>query len=255
LRGFADGSIDVAIMDPPYSERQHLGVRSSGRNRGLADGNGRTSACATRRTVDLGFDHFTRSDCQRLCHEAARIVRRWTLVFCDDELLPIWRACARKAGLDVIRTGVWVRIGGAPQFTGDRPAGGAEYVVILHPKGRKRWNGGGDPAVWSHAIVANRSRHRNDRVHTTQKPIGLLLDLVGMFSEPGESILDPFAGSGTTGMAALRLGRSFIGIERMAEHYETARGRLEREDGEVLPGSAYRRHKQMSLLETTGGTR
>lgn len=180
-----------------------------------------------RRMVDLGFDHFTRSDCQRVCYELTRLVRRWSLVFCDDDLLPIWRATARKAGLQVIRTGIWHRVGGAPQFTGDRPAAGAEYIVILHRTARRgvacRWNGGGHSAVYTHPIVANRSGHRKDRIHTTQKPLSLMMELASLFSEPGEVVFDPFAGSGTTGVAAIRQGRRFLGVEKMEG---TARDRL-----------------------------
>ena len=176
-----------------------------------------------------------------------RIVRRWTLAFCDDDLLPVWRAAAVKAGLRVVRTGVWVREGGAPQFTGDRPAGGAEYVVILHRPVKMRWNGGGLPAVWAHPIVANRSGHRRDRVHTTQKPESLMSEIVSLFTEPGETVLDPFAGSGTTGVAALRYGRSFVGLERSAEYADVARGRCAA--AAALETSLSLRMKQASLLD------
>lgn len=245
MRGLVDGSADVAILDPPYSARQHAGVRSARRNTRITEG----KACRTRRVVDLGFDHFERRQCQIVCHELARLVLRWTLVFCDDDLLPIWRACARKAGLDVVRTGVWVREGGAPQFTGDRPGGGVEYIVILHPKGRKRWNGGGSPGVWIHPIVANRSGHRKDRMHTTQKPEALLCDLVTLFTEPGEMVFDPFAGSGTTGVAALRYGRRFLGLEQDEAYAGIARERCEAEaEGTTLVAA---RIRQMTIWERT----
>lgn len=239
MRGMSPNSVDVAILDPPYSERQHRGVRSSRRNK-MRDAD--TFACRTKRTVDLGFDHFTREQCFITCSRLLILVKRWSIIFCDDDLLPVWRACAARAGLQVIRTGVWRRLGGAPQFTGDRPASGVEFVVILHRPGRKRWNGGGHPAAWSfedemdrpvvwleHPIVANRAGHRSDRVHTTQKPLALMLELVRLFSNEGEIVFDPFAGSGTTGVAAIRLGRQFVGIERMGEHYATALSAMQAE--------------------------
>lgn len=229
LRSMPDDAFDVCIADPPYSKRQHMGVRSSGRNRGLKDGKGRIDGCATRRVVDLGFDHFSRASVQVMCLHLARLVKRWSIIFCDDELLPVWRAQAKRAGLQFIRTGVWVRVGGAPQFTGDRPGTGAEFLAILHRPGRKRWNGGGSPALWEHAedcpipgplgpvircpIVANRKGQQGSRLHTTQKPEALLVTLEDLFSEPGETILDPTAGSGTTGAVAIRMGRRFVGIE------------------------------------------
>lgn len=252
MASFAPDSFDVAILDPPYSERQHAGVRSSKRNRGLADGNARMSACATKRTVDLGFDHFTRADCLRTVMLLAALARRWSIIFCDDGLLQTWREVAALAGLQFIRTGIWIRIGGAPQFTGDRPAAGHEYMCLLHRKGRKRWNGGGLPLVLAHPIVANRSGHRSDRMHTTQKPESLMLDLVRLFSDPGETVLDPFAGSGTTGVAALRLGRSFVGCEKMSAHHATATARLEAESRGMSVQAA--RAGQQSIFDAMGGS-
>lgn len=62
--------------------------------------------------------------------------------------------------------------------------------------------------------------------HQTQKPLALMDVLVRLFSDPGELILDPFSGSGTTGVAALRLGRRFLGWEMNAEYAAIARKRL-----------------------------
>jgi DNA modification methylase len=62
--------------------------------------------------------------------------------------------------------------------------------------------------------------------HQTQKPLALMETLVRLFSDPGELILDPFAGSGTTGVAAVRLGRRFLGWEMNPEYAEIARKRI-----------------------------
>jgi site-specific DNA-methyltransferase (adenine-specific) len=63
--------------------------------------------------------------------------------------------------------------------------------------------------------------------HPTQKPLALLERIIAASTRPGDTVLDPFAGSGTTGVAALRLGRSFIGIESDAEYVRLAARRLE----------------------------
>jgi site-specific DNA-methyltransferase (adenine-specific) len=72
------------------------------------------------------------------------------------------------------------------------------------------------PAAWE-------KRHGK---HPTQKPEALLLRIIEASSRPGERILDPFCGSGTTGVAALRLGRAFVGFDNEAKYLEKARLRL-----------------------------
>lgn len=62
--------------------------------------------------------------------------------------------------------------------------------------------------------------------HPNEKPVGTLESLVGAFSEKGNVILDPFAGSGAVAVAALRSARSYIAIEKDREYHRIARGRL-----------------------------
>ena len=66
----------------------------------------------------------------------------------------------------------------------------------------------------------------NDRVHPTQKPVSLMEWCLG-FVPKAQTILDPFRGSGTTGVAAVQLGRKFIGIERDEGYFEIACKRIE----------------------------
>jgi hypothetical protein len=63
--------------------------------------------------------------------------------------------------------------------------------------------------------------------HPTQKPLELMLWCIDRLPEPNDTIFDPFMGSGTTGVAAAKRGRHFIGIERDAGHFETACRRIE----------------------------
>jgi hypothetical protein len=69
--------------------------------------------------------------------------------------------------------------------------------------------------------------HGERNMHPTCKPIELCQWLVKLVTPPGGIVLDPFAGSGTTGMAALREGFRFLGVEQDAEHAATARLRIE----------------------------
>ena len=227
--------VDHIITDPPYSEHVHGNARSS-RMQSASDRGGRYGA-DTRRNVDLGFDHLT-SELRAACGEQfARLARRWVLVFSDIESGHLWRDDLTANGLDYVRTGIWHKVGCTPQFSGDRPATAAETITICHPKGRKRWNGGGGHAFWSVPIVLERGRN-DERLHSTQKPESLMRALVEQFTDEGETILDPFAGSGTTAMAAKYLGRRAVLIEEDEARAEVCAKRLERAQDTLFGGVA-----------------
>ena len=69
---------------------------------------------------------------------------------------------------------------------------------------------------------------QDGKEHPTQKPIALMAWCIELLPQP-ETILDPFMGSGTTGVAAVRLGRKFIGIEKEPKYFQIAKERIERE--------------------------
>lgn len=224
------GSVDHCITDPPYSRWTHEKQRTGATmpdTKGSALAGRRVGAACLARYRDLGFDALTPSMAFWCGNEFARLVKRWCVIFTDAENQRLWqRACAR-GGLEHVRVGAWVKLGSTPQFTGDRPGTGFEALEIAHPypPGRKRWNGGGRPAVWTHAIVLN--RHGVERVHTTQKPEPLMRDLVLDFTDVGETILDAFAGSGTLGVAAKQCGRKAVLIEVSESDCAQAAKRLE----------------------------
>lgn len=219
------GPVDHVITDPPYSENVHAKSRRGGSDAPPVDGSGRRVAASFSRVKEFGFDAITDSERLALALYASQRVARWTLVFSDVESCHSWRVALEASGLEYIRCGAWVKIGCTPQFTGDRPAVGFEAITIAHKHGRKRWNGGGSHALWSCPIVLNRS-HADPRLHTTQKPEPLLCELVSLFTDPNDLILDAFGGSGTTAVAAKRLGRRCILIEKDERHCETSAKRL-----------------------------
>lgn len=224
-------SVDVVICDPPYSEHTHKNVRSQKMH---ANDRGGRYGADMRRNVDLGFEFLNAEQRDFLSGEFARLSKRWVLTFSDVESDHLWRESLITQGLDYVRTGAWIKVGSTPQFSGDRPATGFEAITIAHPKGRKRWNGGGTHAVWTVPIVLNRSG-KNARYHTTQKPLPLMSVLVELFSDPGEVVLDATAGSGTTGVAAKQLGRRSVLVEQSEEYCESIVHRMAQESPLVMP--------------------
>ena len=78
-----------------------------------------------------------------------------------------------------------------------------------------------------HGGAVNADGHGIKRVHPTQKPVLLMEEIVEMFTNRGDTILDPFMGSGTTGVACVNLRRKFIGIEINKKYFEMAQKRIE----------------------------
>lgn len=205
LKGLESGSVDAVVTDPPYSEVTHAGARGARPGVSLT-----TAKLVTFQSIDA--EQFL-----AICRESVRVAKRWVVMTCD------WRhAAAAEAAMprEFIRCGVWVKPDAAPQFTGDRPAAGWEAILMLHRTGRKRWGGGGHHAVWTHHVERNAS-------HPTQKPLSLVRQWLRLFTDPGETVLDPFMGSGTTGVACVREGRDFIGVELSPDYFAVAKRRIE----------------------------
>jgi DNA modification methylase len=118
----------------------------------------------------------------------------------------------------------WVKPDATPRFNGQGAARGFECAVTAYAgKGHKRWNGGGKRGVYVHC-VNNPERHGE---HPTEKPRRLMAEIIADFTNPDQAVLDPFMGSGTTGVAAVQMGRNFIGIERESKYFDIACKRIE----------------------------
>jgi len=97
---------------------------------------------------------------------------------------------------------------------------------------RYRWQG----------MLQEDMSHKEERVHPTQKPLKLIEWCLLKYSQPGDTILDPFLGSGTTAVACVKTGRNYIGIEKEPKYVEIALKRLEKvnnhklTDFSILPG-------------------
>lgn len=237
LASLGDAAVDVTITDPPYDERTHAGARTT---TATWRGTGGARAAAPRVAID-----FAPADPSTLAPLMLRVTRRWVVAFAALEQLGEYKLAAGEAW---IRAGAWDRVAPTPQLTGDRPAQGIEGIAIMHRRGggRLRWNGGGGPALWRHLRLAAAHGHTRHG-HPTEKPVPLMRALVRDFSDPGELICDPHAGSGTTGVAALLEGRRVILVERDPEHAATCVARMEA----TQPGEGSRKAKQLAL----GGVR
>lgn len=214
------GNVDHVISDPPYSAHTH----------GNARGNRGRDGIVTR---DFGFSHLSpitrRSVAQWSCENASG----WLAFFTDRESSWLWRLSIEVAGGSYRRTIPWIRWS-SPQFNGQAPPSSAEDIVFAKPKARKsKWHNGGRTHYDTKCLRS--SNKVGD--HPTEKPTDLMASIIEDCTLDGELVCDMFAGSGTTGVAALSLGRRFVGVEQNEEHFNTACERLRAvETGNTLSG-------------------
>ncbi len=205
------GKVDHIICDPPYEKEAHkVGRRTSASiNHGV--------------NADLDFAAITddlRLDVARL---ACAISQGWVLLFCQAEAAGDWRDAIEAAGGKYKRTMIWVKPDSTPQLNGQMPAPGYESMPLAWCGiGHSRWNGGGRRGVFTH--LTNQPDRQGE--HPTEKPIPLMRELVSLFSTHGQTICDPFMGSGTTGIAAIKTGRQFIGIEVNERYFDLSCRRI-----------------------------
>jgi site-specific DNA-methyltransferase (adenine-specific) len=215
---------DHIISDPPYEDELHGAIGRIRRNDGQE------------MIADLGFEgiNATRADVARLCVEKSN---GWLILFTLAEGVRAWRDDIQAAGAKYDTCIAWIKPDSAPRFNGQGPARGFECAVTAWcASGYRSWNGGGKRGIYTHLV----NGQERTGLHPTEKPRRLMSELVSDFTQPGQTILDPFMGSGTTGVAAVMAGRLFVGIERDPAHFATACKRIEdaQRQGDMFVGAA-----------------
>ncbi len=196
LRLLPDKSVDIVMTDPPYSPHVHEHF-----------GNERRSDGGLVRPK-LTFPPMTPERIIDFSKEYVRVCKGWIISCTDFYNTHRWGLATIAAGGAWVRTGQWVKTNPKPQMTGDRPACGAEDIIICHAspdtlEGRRAWdwNGRGHAAIW-------RGPADRDTIHPNQKPLWLIQTLLGQFAPAGALVLDAFMGSGTTAVAAFKTDRA-----------------------------------------------
>ncbi len=218
------GPVQAVITDPPYGTEVHHKDKVGRRANGEVD------------SVPVPFEALTTSDMAGIANFCEEKCNGWALIFCQHEQVSAWRYILEDRTLNRIRYAVpmvWIKPDAKPNFRGHGPGVGHETIMSYWcGTEKRRWNGGGQCGVFYH----NRSRREGDR-HPTEKPVALMKELVRLFTNPGDTIFDPFMGAGSTGVAALELGRKFIGVEQTEPYFLEAKQRLEQASRPTLLSS------------------
>ncbi len=224
LRSLPDASVDAVVTDPPYNSG---GASSASRTNQSARQKYQNSD-TVRAYPDFGGDNRDQrgfafwcglwlAQCYRVAKPGSPI-----LLFSDWRQLPTMTDVLQSADFVWRGITVWNKSGGCRPARG-RFAAQAEYVV-WGSKGAMPLDRAAPtlPGVFTHVVK------QSDKHHLTGKPTPLMNDLLAIVEAvPDAVVLDPFCGSGTTGVAALQRGLRFIGIEREGNYFDIAQKRLD----------------------------
>jgi DNA modification methylase len=207
--------VDAAVMDPPYG----IGEARSG--------NSSRACLATSR--DYGDASWDDEPASPELIELIRGKSRWQIIFGGNYYTLPPTSCWL----------VWDKINGETDFAD------CELAWTNLPKAVRRIR-----FMW-HGMLRAHGEERGD--HPTQKPVGVMKWAIGHLPLPNTTILDPFAGSGTTGVAAVQMARKFIGIERDPKYFDIMCRRVEEaaKQPDLLygPGPIEPKPQQLSLME------
>lgn len=208
------GKVDAVVTDPPYEPELHAAADKATVNKIRYDGR-------VLPKIDFGSIEGIR---EVVTAQMVAVSSGWVIVFTLAEGVRAWRDAlqANKAKYDTCLA--WVKPDAMPRFNGQGAARGFECAVTAWcGVGHRSWNGGGKRGVYTHTV----NPPTRNGGHPTEKPISLMRELLCDFTDPAECVLDPFMGSGTTGVACAKLGRKFIGIEIDSKYFDIACRRIE----------------------------
>jgi modification methylase len=233
MKALPEGFADLIFADPPYNMQLRGELRRPDQSKVDA--------------VDDHWDQFSSfSEYDRFTREwlaaAKRCLKDNGALWVIGSYHNIFRvgAILQDLGFWILNDVVWRKSNPMPNFKGRRFTNAHETLIwaAKSPETKYTFNYEAMKALndelqmrsdWTLPICAGGERLRGadgQKAHSTQKPEALLHRVIVSSTKPGDVILDPFFGSGTTGAVAKRLGRRFIGIEREKTYADVARARI-----------------------------
>lgn len=234
MNSLPEKSVDVIFADPPYNMQLKEGLHRPEGSRvdGVDDDWDKFDSFAH-------YDEFTRA----WLKAARRILKDEGTIWVIGSYHNIFRVGATLQDLDywMLNDIIWRKTNPMPNFRGTRFTNAHETLIWAAKDGGKGGYTFNYDALklmnddtqmrsdWTLPICsgAERLKKGNKKAHATQKPEALLYRVLMASSKPGDVVLDPFFGTGTTGAVAKKLGRNFIGLEREEDYVQIAQERID----------------------------
>lgn len=206
--------VSHAIFDPPYEDEIHNSIGKVRRNDGVEI------------IETFGFSSINKIR-SSVASQCILLSDGWFIAFCIAEGTKAWEQEIKKNGGKYDTTIAWIKPDAMPRMNGQGPARGFECAVTAWcGVGYRKWNAGGKRGIYTHNVNPPERISKHDGGHPTEKPLPLMMEILKDFTGPNETILDPFMGSGSTGVACVKLGRKFIGIELEERYFNIACERI-----------------------------
>jgi DNA modification methylase len=234
LRKIPAGSIDLVFADPPYNMqlKNVLYRPNNTKVNGVYDHWDKFGSFAE-------YDSF----CAAWLGECRRVLKDTGSIWVIGTYHNIFRVgnIMLNLGFWILNDVTWHKTNPMPNFMGTRFTNATETLLwcsksetskkyVFNHKIMKRYNGGKQmTSVWRIGLCTGAERIKGadgKKAHSTQKPEELLKRVILSSTNRDGVVLDPFFGTGTTGAAAKKLGRNYIGIERETGYVEIARNRI-----------------------------
>lgn len=207
----ADVIADTVICDPPYGAKTHAQTITT---ESRYDG-------ASIAGIGPHYEGWAASDVQAFVESWSPRCKGWIVSLTSHDLVPAWQAAHESVGRYVFQPLPCVMRGMSVRLCGDGPSSWAVYAVVARPSTKEF-------STWGTLDGAYTGPPSREAGGGRGKPSWLMQALVRDYSRPGDLIVDPFAGWGSTCEAARALGRRSIGIDADAEALTEARRRLSR---------------------------
>lgn len=213
--------VDAVVTDPPYSDRTHSKQRHGRRDETC--GGHYVSARG------LTYDAMSEHDVADFVASWAPRNRGWFAVLTDSYLQLAWRQSFADHGLTHFAPIPCVQIGMNVRLAGDGPCNWTCWLCVARPKALHKWGTLGGEYRGNPFDAGENTATAGRRTGVVgSKPVWMMRAIVRDYTKPGNLVCDPFAGGGTTLVAALQEGRRAIGSECLDEHYRIAQARLAR---------------------------
>lgn len=208
MKQIPDGSVDLVVTDPPYLiETSGAGIYKQADKQYVKELNG----------IKDGFS-------EQVLDELCRVMRKINIyIFCSQkQIIPLLNYFVerKKCNWNLL---TWHKTNPVPAC-GNKYLTDTEYILFFREKGVKI--NGEYKTKFTYYVTPLNTADKKLYGHPTIKPVDILQNLIVNSSSPGAVVLDPFMGSGSTGIACKSTGRNFIGIELDKGYFDTAKARI-----------------------------